>query len=98
MRIITKNPFYRYATEDPSTEEPVTHNKYDWIICVLMCVAAAVVSNLGTNFQKMALNRRVQHKEGAHKCLTYVIWIIGFILIVLGSFGDFGALGFGGIF
>lgn len=62
-----------------------------------MCVGAAILSNLGTNMQKSALDRRINHKEGKNKILTYLIWGSGLLLIIVGSFGDFGALGFGGI-
>ena len=35
-----------------------TEHKYSWVIAVLLCVAAAGISNLGLNLQKLAHIKR----------------------------------------
>mmetsp|Transcript_10690 Transcript_10690/g.17482 ORF Transcript_10690/g.17482 Transcript_10690/m.17482 type:complete len:801 (-) Transcript_10690:45-2447(-) len=44
--------------------------KYSWVIAVVLCVIAAIVSNFGTNLQKLAWNKRRDERE--QEAATYV--------------------------
>jgi len=75
--------------------------RYSWIIAVILCVIAAIVSNFGTNLQKLAWNKRAASRaenetmDATTQSKFRRYWVIGFVCIVVGSLFDFVALGFG---
>jgi uncharacterized membrane protein len=69
---------------------------YHWAIGVVLAALASVISNLGLNFQKLThiknSNASEQVKREYYKSS---LWIIGLMMIILGSIADFAALAFG---
>jgi hypothetical protein len=56
---------------------------------------ASVVSNLGVNTQKLSLMREARRRAaGPRAYCRQPLWLLGLGLVVLGSLGDFAALGF----
>lgn len=66
--------------------------QYDWVIAVVIALAASTISNAGLNLQKKALSFRAANKA---KGLVVLVWTIGFVLMLAGALSDFAALGFG---
>ena len=72
----------------------------DWIsggnaIGGIIAVIASAISNVGTNMQKKSHN--TERARPASEQRSYYLrpqWWMGFALVVLGSVGDFVALGF----
>ncbi len=64
--------------------------KYGWIVAVVIVIVASTISNFGLNMQKLALG------VSDNKRKKVLWWLIGISCVVLGSFGDFFALAFGG--
>jgi hypothetical protein len=48
--------------------------EYAWVIAVALCFLAAVISNLGLNFQKMALTRK---SSGQSPARYRPLWALG---------------------
>lgn len=80
------------ATHCPSAQTG-SSSQYSWVIAVLICVGANIVSNLGLNFQKLAHEKK--RASPADKVKYRSLWMLGFVGIVGGAVGDFAALGFG---
>eukprot|EP00941_MAST-03F_sp_MAST-3F-sp1_P005292 g5292.t1 len=82
-----------------TTDGDDSENSSLWIIGVFLAIFASAMSNLGVNVQKLSQNKEkelVQNDE-AVKARPYVmqpIWLAGLAMVVLGSLGDFIALGF----
>ena len=66
-----------------------------WYFGVFMAVLACFISNLGVNLQKKAhiglLGKSEKERKNYNK---QAVWKVGLVLIALGSFADFVALGF----
>jgi drug/metabolite transporter (DMT)-like permease len=66
-----------------------------WWFGVLLSVVSSILSNLGVNTQKLSLMREA--KRASERRRSYVkqpLWQIGLLLVIVGSLGDFAALGF----
>jgi drug/metabolite transporter (DMT)-like permease len=62
-----------------------------WIIGVVICIFAAILSNAGLNVQKLAIDRsKADDSPGGIRRL----WILGLVGIALGAVCDFAALAF----
>jgi len=66
---------------------------YFWILGVLLATTGSIVSNLGVNFQKLAHKKMADLGEkGSYTKNKY--WIVGLVMVIIGSFADFAALTF----
>ena len=70
----------------------------NWVIAVVLCVFAAVLSNVGTNLQKLcwdSLAKEEKMNRPAFGSRQFFYWMGGLGFTILGSILDFTALGFG---
>ena len=70
-----------------------------WYVGVIMSIIASISSNLGVNVQKYSMIKEHERcvKSKDHVFRPFVKqgwWLIGLLLVILGSLGDFAALGF----
>lgn len=76
---------------DPSASKS-SFEENSWIIAVCMAILAAILNNLGVNFQKLAWTKK-QMEFSPSVYRSY--WLLGIIGIIGASFLDFAALAFG---
>lgn len=67
-----------------------------WLFGVFLSIIASILSNLGVNLQKLSMMRESRDKAASKKRLFYTqpMWQMGLLTVVIGSVGDFVALGF----
>jgi len=67
-----------------------------WLFGVFLSIIASIASNLGVNFQKLSMmNERANAKASEKRSyISQPMWLIGLLMVVVGSLGDFVALGF----
>ena len=67
-----------------------------WLFGVFLSIIASIASNLGVNFQKLSMmNERASAKASEKRSyITQPMWLMGLLMVVVGSLGDFVALGF----
>eukprot|EP01050_Picozoa_sp_SAG11_P045937 SAG11_NODE_23197_length_393_cov_1.054422_1_plen_90_part_01 len=66
-----------------------------WWFGVVLSVVSSILSNLGVNTQKLSLMREA--KRASERRRAYArqpLWRFGLLLVIVGSLGDFAALGF----
>ncbi len=79
--------------DDKIKDAPVD---YHWAVGVILAALAAIISNLGLNFQKLTHIKNADQSEKAKKdYYKSSLWILGLAMIILGSVADFAALAFG---
>ena len=62
---------------------------------VLLSVLSSILSNLGVNTQKLSLMREAKKETTRRRPYAKQhLWQLGLLLVVVGSLGDFAALGF----
>jgi uncharacterized membrane protein len=71
-------------------------SSYSWVIGVALAGVASIISNLGLNLQKLThLRNETASDEVRRRYYKQKLWLLGISLVILGSFADFSALGFG---
>jgi len=70
-----------------------------WYVGVSLSIVSSILSNLGVNIQKLSMIKEFQKAQIDSDYIppAYIfqrIWIIGLIMVIAGSVGDFAALGF----
>ena len=66
-----------------------------WWFGVLLSVVSSVLSNLGVNTQKLSLMREARKDTTRRRPYAKQrLWQLGLLLVIVGSLGDFAALGF----
>jgi drug/metabolite transporter (DMT)-like permease len=64
-----------------------------WYVGVLLSIVSSVSSNFGLNTQKYSMIQEIRH--GRERSYTrQPIWMLGLLMVILGAFADFAALGF----
>ena len=62
---------------------------------VAMSIVASISSNMGMNMQKLSfLRESVKARDRQRSYVRQPIWLLGLLVIIIGSVGDFAALGF----
>jgi len=67
-----------------------------WLFGVFLSIIASILSNLGVNLQKLSMMKESSNRAANEK-RSYVfqpMWQIGLLTLIIGSVGDFAALGF----
>jgi len=83
-------------SSEPKPNESEHSSDYHWAIGVVLAAAASVISNLGLNFQKLTHLKIADQDE--HAKLNYykdTVWMLGLLMVIIGSLADFAALAFG---
>eukprot|EP00520_Triparma_pacifica_P014746 CAMPEP_0118656404 /NCGR_PEP_ID=MMETSP0785-20121206/13472_1 /TAXON_ID=91992 /ORGANISM="Bolidomonas pacifica, Strain CCMP 1866" /LENGTH=669 /DNA_ID=CAMNT_0006549263 /DNA_START=99 /DNA_END=2108 /DNA_ORIENTATION=+ len=67
-----------------------------WLFGVFLSIIASILSNLGVNLQKLSMMNESRDKAASKKRLyfTQPMWQFGLVTLIIGSVGDFIALGF----
>ena len=67
-----------------------------WLFGVFLSIVASILSNLGVNLQKLSMMRECKEKAAKEKraYFSQPLWQIGLATLIIGSIGDFVALGF----
>lgn len=66
-----------------------------WWLGVLLSVVSSILSNLGVNTQKLSLMREAAKPAAQGRPYAkQPLWELGLLLVIVGSLGDFAALGF----
>ncbi|GMH81062.1 hypothetical protein TrST_g8653 [Triparma strigata] len=86
----------REDSEQPTfTIRPAPANLL-WLFGVFLSIIASILSNLGVNLQKLSMMRESSERAASEKrsYITQPLWLIGLATLIIGSVGDFAALGF----
>ncbi|ETV98936.1 hypothetical protein H310_08423 [Aphanomyces invadans] len=76
-------------------EERSTQTYSLWYVGVIMSVGASVCTNMGVNLQKYSFMRECKKPTATKRgYIRQPLWMLGLWLVIFGSLGDFGALGF----
>ena len=69
---------------------------YWWLFGVFLSIIASISSNLGVNLQKLSMMRERANAKASEKrgYFTQPLWLTGLLMVIVGSLGDFVALGF----
>lgn len=67
-----------------------------WLFGVFLSIIASILSNLGVNLQKLSMMRESSERAASEKraYVSQPLWLIGLTTLIIGSVGDFAALGF----
>jgi len=66
---------------------------YLWIVGAALSIVGSIFSNLGVNVQKYSQNKEAERpKDKQRVYYKQGLWVVGIVLVVLGSLGDFWAL------
>ncbi|RLO04035.1 hypothetical protein DYB28_012834, partial [Aphanomyces astaci] len=77
-------------------EDNSSHETYSlWYVGVILGIGASVCTNMGVNLQKYSFMRETKKPAATKRgYLRQPLWMLGLWLVIFGSLGDFGALGF----
>ncbi|RHY29694.1 hypothetical protein DYB25_013281 [Aphanomyces astaci] len=77
-------------------EDNASHETYSlWYVGVILGIGASVCTNMGVNLQKYSFMRETKKPAATKRgYLRQPLWMLGLWLVIFGSLGDFGALGF----
>merc|ERR1712194_638458 len=64
-----------------------------WYVGVIISITGSVLSNLGLNTQKYSMIRELR-KDSDRSYFKQPVWVLGFLMVLVGAIADFGALGF----
>ncbi|CEO95256.1 Magnesium transporter [Plasmodiophora brassicae] len=74
---------------------PENGSPYLWLVGVALAMTGSICSTLGVNIQKYTFKKNEALSAGEQRpYYKQPLWVLGLILVVVGSLGDFSALGF----